>query len=81
MPLKQVIEGNIEERMELAERRRRRRRRSRRRRRRRRRRRSKQLLDDFKERRGYGNLRKKHSIALYGELGLEGAMGVSSERL
>jgi hypothetical protein len=53
--LKQVVDGRIDERIEVTERRGRRR---------------KQLLDYLKERGGYWKLKRKHYIALCGEFTL-----------
>jgi len=40
-------------------------------------RRREQLLDVLKERRGYGNRKRKHQMALCGELALEDVMDLS----
>jgi len=47
----------------------------------RRERRCKQLLDDLKEKTGYGSWKRKHRIALRWELTLEEATDVSQDRL
>jgi hypothetical protein len=63
--LKHVIEGKIEERLEVVGRRRRK---------------LKELLDDVTEREDTGKRKRTHSIAICGELALEEAMDLSLGR-
>jgi hypothetical protein len=60
--LKHVIEGRIEERIEVTGRQGRRR---------------KQLVDDLKVRRGFWNLKEEALDHVYGEIAVEGAMDLS----